>query len=132
MIFDSSIWIHFLKRTDVKPAILLRDKLLQNESVFICPPIVQEVLQGIRDDQLFAELKGLMLSLELSAINELSGAIGAAGIYRTLRKKGITIRKPNDCLIAWYAMHFNLILVHDDKDFELIGAHTSLKTYREN
>ncbi|MFN3488286.1 MAG: hypothetical protein ACK4YV_04095 [Emticicia sp.] len=39
-------------------------------------------------------------------------AFGAAELYRNLRKKGITIRKPNDCLIAFYAIHFDLMIDH--------------------
>ena len=52
-----------------------------------------------------------------------------AQIYRALRKKGVTVQKPNDCLIAFYAIHFKLELVHNDKDFDKIAKHTSLKVY---
>ncbi len=55
----------------------------------------------------------------------------AAKIYRTLRKKGITIRKPNDCIIAFYAIHFNLKLVHNDSDFDKIAKHTKLKIHKK-
>ncbi|GAB3337345.1 hypothetical protein GCM10027299_48350 [Larkinella ripae] len=51
----------------------------------------------------------------------------AAGLFRTLRQKGITIRKPNDCLIAAYALHFNLKMVHNDIDFERIATNLPLQ-----
>ena len=54
-------------------------------------------------------------------------ALQAAQMYRTLGKKGITIRKPNDCLIAIYAMHNNAFLIQDDKDFDFIAANSELK-----
>ena len=41
----------------------------------------------------------------------------ASNIYRTLRKEGITIRKPIDCMIAAVALHNNIPLIHNDKDF---------------
>ncbi|MGA0555310.1 PIN domain-containing protein [Larkinella sp. VNQ87] len=47
----------------------------------------------------------------------------AAGLYRSLRQSGTTVRKPNDCLIAAYAIHFNLKLVHNDIDFDRIVTH---------
>lgn len=45
----------------------------------------------------------------------------AAKIFRTLRQQGITIRKPNDCLIAAYVLQFDLKLVHNDADFTRIA-----------
>jgi predicted nucleic acid-binding protein len=47
-----------------------------------------------------------------------------------LRKKGITIRKQNDCLIASYAIHNNIQIFHKDHDFELISQETKLKIYK--
>ncbi|MEQ9218615.1 MAG: PIN domain-containing protein [Cyclobacteriaceae bacterium] len=130
MIFDSSVWVEFLHKTDFYLAILLRNRLMANEDVFICPPIVQEVLQGIKSYGLFNEIQDLFSSLEqLPAFNYVS-SIEAAKLYRSLRKKGTTIRKPNDCLIAWYAIHHDLTLVHNDQDFDLIAEHTPLKTYQ--
>jgi predicted nucleic acid-binding protein len=54
----------------------------------------------------------------------------AINIYRMLRKKGITIRKQNDCLIASYAILNNIKIFHEDHDFELISHETRLKTHK--
>ena len=48
-------------------------------------------------------------------------------LYRNLRKKGITIRKPYDCLIASYAILENAYLLHDDSDFRHMENHCKLK-----
>ncbi len=127
---DTSAWIQF--------SINSRDEIsnyvqysLNNESIeiYTCLPIIQEYLQGFRNDNDFEEAI-LMLS-ELSILpSYLQATIEAANLYRSLRKKGITIRKPNDCLIAWYAIHHDLTLVHNDRDFDLIAEHTPLKTYQ--
>jgi len=53
--------------------------------------------------------------------------IEAAELYSSLRQKGVTIRKPNDCLIAIYALHFEREICHNDSDFELIAQNSSLK-----
>ena len=52
---------------------------------------------------------------------------GAADLYRSLRKNGITIRKSNDCLIAYYAISFAVSLVHTDRDVDLLAKHSGLK-----
>ena len=57
-----------------------------------------------------------------------SYAFEAANLYRDLRKKGITIRKPNDCLIAIYAIKNEISILHDDKDFTNIAAFSGLQT----
>ena len=54
----------------------------------------------------------------------------AAFMYRQIRTKGITIRSPNDCLIAYYAIHYKIPLVHDDRDFDHIALHSSRKIYK--
>lgn len=60
-------------------------------------------------------------------LNPIEAAIGAADLYRTLRKKGVTIRKPNDCLIAHYAIFYDIPLLHNDIDFGQIAQHTPLR-----
>ncbi len=55
----------------------------------------------------------------------------AADIYRSLRRKGITIRKPIDCMIAAVAIENGLLLLHNDRDFDELARHTALKTLRQ-
>jgi predicted nucleic acid-binding protein len=57
----------------------------------------------------------------------MKAAIDAANIYRNCRKKGYTIRKPNDCMIALIALTYKLELLHNDKDFEHIASMYPLK-----
>ena len=54
----------------------------------------------------------------------------AVDLYRQLRKKGITIRKSVDCLIASYAILTDMYLLHNDKDFEYIAKESRLKIYK--
>ena len=53
--------------------------------------------------------------------------VRAAKIYRTLRRKGITIRKSNDCIIAATALEHHCQLLHNDRDFTPIAEHFPLK-----
>lgn len=56
-------------------------------------------------------------------------SVSAAKLYFDLKKKGITIRKSNDCLIAQIAIENKALLVHNDSDFELIASGSGLKTF---
>jgi predicted nucleic acid-binding protein len=69
-----------------------------------------------------------MLAIDMLEIEQDEEANGAADLYRELRKKGDTIKKNNDCLIAIYAIYFNIPIIHNDSDFNLISKHTPLKT----
>jgi predicted nucleic acid-binding protein len=51
----------------------------------------------------------------------------AIDLYRNLRKKGITIRKSMDCLIASYAIITDMYLLHSDSDFTQIAHGSKLK-----
>jgi predicted nucleic acid-binding protein len=120
LLFDTSIWIDFFSGNDSEEVNLLTNYLKEDFPVFTCPVIIQEVLQGIRDDKSFEEVKDSFLALPILTENPVDAAIGAAQIYRHLRKKGITIRKSNDCLIAFYALNNSKKIIHKDRDFDLI------------
>ncbi len=84
------------------------------------------MLQGCKQKSQFDKVTELLNALNLLEINDYEAAYGAAQIYQSLRNKGITIRKPNDCLIAYYAMHFDCELVQNDPDFDLIAKEYTL------
>jgi hypothetical protein len=53
--------------------------------------------------------------------------VNAAELYRTLRKRGITIRKTIDCLIASVAIEHDIPLLHNDDDFDPMEKFCGLK-----
>ena len=125
-LFDTSIWIDFLKDTRTQQVELLT-KSLPEYNVIICPTIFQEILQGIRSQEQYDKIYFLLnIATQKLIEDSYSVSIGAANIYRTLRVKGITVRKPNDCIIAWHCLQNGLKLVHNDKDFDLIAEHFPL------
>ena len=95
----------------------LRDLISQDAFIFICPSILQEVLQGIRSDHDFELVKRRLLSFEILNWHPVIASLSSVNLYRKLRKDGITIRKSNDCLIAAFAIHFELPILHIDRDF---------------
>jgi predicted nucleic acid-binding protein len=127
IIFDTSIWIELIQRKNTEKALLLREYISNNKPLWLTPTILQEVLQGSKNSQEFERLKNSLLGYRCLMINSVEAAIQAAQLYSSLRQKGVTIRKPNDCLIASYAIHFNVEICHNDSDFDLISQNSSLK-----
>ncbi|WP_254561249.1 type II toxin-antitoxin system VapC family toxin [Dyadobacter diqingensis] len=130
-LFDTSVWVDFRNGVKTAQADLLTESLRANK-VCYCPIILQEFLQGIRIDRDFNQYEEDFKGLHPLILDPFYASTSAAQIYRSLRKKGITIRKANDCLIAYYAIHFDLELCHSDVDFEHIAENTSLKIWKPN
>lgn len=127
VIFDTSVWIDFLGNCQTKQAKLLKNYISNNWQFYTTPTIIQEILQGVRLDNDYEKLKKSLISFDCLELNAIDAAIGAAELYRYLRKEGITIRKSNDVLIAWYAIQGKLPLVFIDRDFINIATHSSLQ-----
>jgi len=128
-IIDTSVWIDYFNNV-INDKTNAADRLLENRNVIILPVILQEILQGIKDRETFDSIKGLLLSLEFLHHDAIETAIDAALLYRFLKAKGITVRKPNDCLLAVICINNNIAILHNDKDFNNIAKHTSLKIYK--
>ena len=127
IIFDTSVWIELIQKQKTPRAQLLRDYIEDNKPIWLTPTILQEVLQGTKNAQQFVKFKSLLSGFNCLMMNPIEAAIEAAQLYSSLRQKGVTIRKPNDCLIATYALHFEIEICHNDSDFDLIAQNSSLK-----
>ena len=129
ILVDTSVWIDwFSKKSRVtsqtqRLGIYLGRKM----PVYITAVILQEVLQGVREDIEYEGVKEVLLDLSILLLDPVEAAIGAANLYRMLRKKGVTIRKPNDCLIAQYAIFYDIPILHSDVDFDQIARHAPLR-----
>lgn len=123
IIVDTSVWIDFFKGTDTEQVKILVAYIEEDEPIYLCPTIIQEVLQGITNDNQCNKIKDYLLCFNVLNDDGLESAFGAVKIYRKLRKKGISIRKSNDCLIAQYAFKYNLKMLHKDRDFDMIIEH---------
>jgi len=127
VIVDTTVWIDFFAARDT-PHVETLDKLIENgEDICICGIILTEVLQGIRKENEFTKTKKLFDSL-ICLPMPYEIFLQSAEIFRTLRRKGITIRKSIDCIIASVAIHNNIPLLHNDKDFGFIEKHCKLKS----
>lgn len=120
ILIDTSVWIDFFNGKETDNVASFTYYLENDLPIFICPIIIQEILQGIKGENEFNQVKDYLFALNVLNDDSIEAALGAVKIYRKLREKGITIRKSNDCLIAWYALKYSLKILHQDRDFENI------------
>jgi hypothetical protein len=92
--------------------------------------ILAEFLQGFRSDKQFQEAKDVMDSLEYYDFVGKEMAVKAAQNFRTLRRRGITIRKTIDVLIATFCIEYGFELLHNDRDFDPMEEVLGLRVKR--
>ena len=80
--------------------------------------IFLEILQGFRDDNHYKQARST-LGTEM--------VIECAENYRSLRKRGITIRRTTDVVIAAFCIKNKIPLLFQDRDFYAFVEHLKLK-----
>ena len=116
VLVDSSVWIDFFNGTACAETDKLNE-ILGLEEVVIGDLILAEVLQGFRSDTNYKAAKNVLTSLTVHDLLGKDLAIKSANNFRKLRKKGITIRKTADVIIATYCIENKIPLLFTDKDF---------------
>jgi len=127
IVVDSSVWIDYFTGKST-PSTDKLDSLLGEDLVAIGDLMLVEVLQGFRADKHYRQARKLLLSLTVVNMLDTSIALKSAANFRTLRKKGITVRKTIDAIIATYCIENRLPFLHSDKDFRPFQKHLKLKT----
>lgn len=125
IVVDSSVWINFFNGVST-PEVDRLDALLGVTPLAIGDLILVEVLQGFRNERDVATARQLFLSLALLPLLEGSNPWKAADNYRQLRRKGITVRKTIDGIIATACIEANLPLLFSDRDFMPYVEHLGL------
>jgi predicted nucleic acid-binding protein len=124
ILIDTSAWVEFLRDTGSAVCDHV-DALLDNE-IATCHPVRMEVLAGARDEQHLNDLRGLLACASLLS-TEPTDYEEAAVLYRACRRRGETVRKLIDCLIAATAIRTSAPVLHSDNDFEVLARHTPLQ-----
>ena len=125
IVVDSSVWIDFFNGFST-PEVDQLDALLGVTPLAIGDLILVEVLQGFRNERDVATARQLFRSLALLPLLEGSNPWKAADNYRQLRRKGITVRKTIDGIIATACIEANLPLLFSDRDFMPYVEHLGL------
>jgi predicted nucleic acid-binding protein len=127
ILVDSSAWIASLRRL---PLVELADHVAPDE-IATCLPVIQEVLQGIRDEEGFAEIREALYEFPRVEDPITSSLVDeAVALYRAARRRGYTLRSSLDCLIAACALRHDLEILHRDRDYDVIAKVSALRVRR--
>ena len=128
ILVDSSVWISYFNGISTWQTDLL-DSCLSDIPVVMGDLILAEVLQGFKSDKDYEAAKDLLGALPFRQIGGYNVAIQSAQNYRVLRKSGVTVRKTIDVIVGTFCIMEGLPLLHDDRDFDPMVSHLSLKTF---
>ena len=131
VLVDSSVWVNYFNGQITWQTEIL-DQMLQQIPVQTGDLILTEVLQGFRKDSDFNKARETMSLLPCKQMGGYDLAIKSAENYRELRKIGVTVRKTIDVIIGTFCINENIPLLYNDKDFDSMVKHLSLKTISQN
>jgi predicted nucleic acid-binding protein len=116
ILVDTSVWIDYFNGNANEHANALDNALIEG-TVAIGDLILLEILQGFRSDKDYKRAKATLATLDQYEMLNQKLALRCADNYRSLRKKGITVRRTNDVIIATFCIENELPLLFSDRDF---------------
>lgn len=119
VLVDTSVWVDYLRPNGSGPAVDRLDELLAEDEVAITPPIVTELLRGIRSKRQRKQLDELIAAVPVVSVVA-SDWTAAGELLATLQRKGITVPTV-DGLIAVVARRERLSVLTVDKHFRHFG-----------
>ena len=127
-LIDTSVWIAvFRDKTGTVRQSL--SEIIKEQPIFLSRFTQMELLQGCRDEREWRLLETYLQDQDYIETTP-NTWVAAARIYYDLQRQGLTVRSSIDCCIAQLAIEHQLILIHNDRDFETIATVTSLNSLR--
>ena len=127
MLVDTSVWVDYFNGRENKHTQAL-DLAIIDGTVALGDLILLEILQGFRDDEEYKKAKRTLSTLDQYEMFRKGMVERCAVNYRALRKKGITVRKTTDVIIATFCIDQRLSLLFLDRDFVPFVNHLGLKS----
>jgi len=129
ILVDTSALLPFLAGRSTRASETVARALSEGLEIALTPIVVQEILQGARDEPEWRRLRRyLQTQTILSPHNPMATHIAAARIYYDCRRRGLTVRSTLDCVVAQIAIEHGVPLLHDDRDYDAIARVRALKT----
>lgn len=127
LLVDTSVWIEVFK----KESHVHLEAVAPLDEITLCLPILQEVLQGFREEGAFRTAREALMAFPMvESPMALEVFEEAAQLYRKARRAGLTVRSSVDCLIAVCAIRHNLTVLHHDRDFPMLAQISGLQERR--
>lgn len=131
ILVDSSAWVEYDRATgsptDERLTALIRSR---STDIAATEPVLMEVLAGARSSESAAQLRRLLNSFGWIPVEAVADFEGAATVYRSCRRAGITPRGLIDCMIANIAMRTGSELLAADTDFAAMAGVVPLRIAR--
>jgi predicted nucleic acid-binding protein len=129
IVVDTSVWIDFLNGRNAPHVRRLR-AILGLDDVIVGDLMLCEILQGLESERAARDVEALLRRFEIISMAGEAIAVAAAGYFRFLRRRGITVRKTIDLLIGTWCIENRTPLLHNDSDFHLMASHLGLREFR--
>jgi hypothetical protein len=129
IVVDSNTWADFFNGLETPYVDRLDLALGDEEDLAVLPIIISEVLQGFRTDTGFERARRVLVSLPVIQPT-VECHVRAAQLFRSLRRKAVTVRGAVDCVIAQTCLDADTELLSPDSDFQHIAQHTPLRLWR--
>jgi predicted nucleic acid-binding protein len=127
VLVDTSVWADFFNGYPSAEKKSLSRLIAGDDEIFTCGAVVAEILQGLRRDKGRAEIMRLFRELVFVEPSGIDTYLRAADVYRTLRRRGLTVRSTIDCLIAVVAEENECDVLARDRDLQTILGSGLLK-----
>lgn len=125
IVVDSSVWIDFLNGRNAPHVRRLR-ALFGEDEIVVGDLMLCEVLQGLDSERTALEVEALLRRFEIVPMAGDAIAVAAARNFRSLRRRGITVRKTIDLLIGTWCIENGIPLLHNDSDFHPMARYLGL------
>ena len=127
ILVDTSAWIELFRH----PPRWRLESEVELDEVVTALPVVQEVLQGFRDEGAFQTARESMLALPIvESPLPRERFLEAAELYRAARRAGHPVCFATDCLIAACALRHRLVVLHHDRNYDLLARVSPLESRR--
>ena len=124
---DSSAWVEYLRGTGSAVHARVRAHHELSSELAFTEIVAMELYAGARSAAEERDVDAIVRGSSFLAVGGLADYEHAASLYRTCRRRGETIRRMNDCLIAVVAIRNDVPVLHNDRDFDVLARHTELR-----
>jgi predicted nucleic acid-binding protein len=121
ILVDTSAWVEYDRATGSAVDERLAALIAGGDELGVTEPVIMEVLAGARSDERERDLRRLLLRFDLLRFDPAVDFAGAARLYRTCRRTGVTPRGLIDCMVAAVAHRHRVALLALDADINRIA-----------
>ena len=130
IVVDTTVWVDFLGARGTAFDRHLTELLENDAPIALVDIVYGEILQGIRDDDVYQRTRVSLLAHPILRPRGVETFETAAHLYRTARRRGLTVRQSVDCLIAATCLETGAEIYHNDRDFDTLARVSDLTIYR--